>query len=99
MNVPKPVTTTLSPFFMASVIAPKTAATDSRAAFAVKLAFFATTSTRSDFVIDDISPPPGQKDEKIFVKIARTTSNRKDKEFGLLCQDIKKFVALQCYKF
>lgn len=54
INVPNPVTTTLSPFLSASVIAPNTAATDSRDAFAVRLAFFATTSTKSAFVMESI---------------------------------------------
>ena len=47
---------------------PNTAATDSRAAFAVRLAFFATTSTRSAFVIVWYSPPSGRgiEQEKNF---------------------------------
>ena len=57
IKVPNPVTTTLSPFLSASVMDPKTAPTDSRAAYAVRLAFFATTSTRSAFVIELFSPP------------------------------------------
>src|SRR3989304_7729796 len=51
IKVPNPVTTTLSPFLSASVIAPKTAATDSLDALAVRFAFLATTSTRSALVI------------------------------------------------
>jgi len=104
MNVQKPVTTTLSPFFKASVIALKTAPTDSRAAFAVKLAFFATTSTRSAFVIWVNSPPflarhrcrlrrqqaGGQKVKTryFFVHSAVTGYLTQSIEFGLFCQDI-----------
>ena len=51
MKVPKPVTTTLSPFFNVSVTALKTQLTASLAALAVRWAFLATYTTKSDFVI------------------------------------------------
>lgn len=68
INVPNPVTTTLSPLRSASVMEPNTAATDSREAFAVRLAFFATTSTKSAFVMEFIHLPSGRRLEraKIF---------------------------------
>ena len=68
INVPNPVTTTLSPFLSASVMEPKTAETASRPAFDVRLAFLATTSMRSAFVILYIHLPLDRRieQEKFF---------------------------------
>lgn len=74
IKVPNPVTTTLSPFFRESVTAPNTATTDSRAAFAVRLAFLATTSMRSAFVIPFFHLP--SPSEALCEGGSRTSANR-----------------------
>jgi len=92
INVPNPVTTTLSPFFRASVTAPKTAATASLAALAVRLAFFATTSTKSALVIFSHLHLDRRLELDIFLWSAcwrmRSISMRQCRKFGLSCQDI-----------
>lgn len=91
INVPNPVTTTLSPFLSVSVIEPNTAWTASRAAFAVRLAFLATTSTRSAFVMEYIHLLLGRGIEstrKNFKRVAISISTRQCKRIRAFCQDI-----------
>jgi len=68
---------------------PNTAPTASLEAFAVRLAFFATTSIKSAFVIL-LSPPIGQKDRtrRNFQKHATAGSMRQCRRCRAFCQDI-----------